>query len=239
MKAKERKSNTLTSVMHDFVTLFFPDYCLGCNDALVKGEQMLCTACIVNLPKTNYHLMESNPIKERLIGRIEVENALAFLKFSKKGSVQHLLHQLKYNNQPEVGVVLGMIYGKHLLEAQVLKEYDFLIPVPLHKKREQKRGYNQSLKFAEGLSLLLTIPINQNVLIRTKQTITQTRKTRAERWENVKSVFALQDTGQVKNKSVALIDDVITTGATIEAIAQKLLDAGCKKLSIICLAEAQ
>jgi ComF family protein len=239
MKANERNSKSLSDVMFDFIALFFPHYCLACSEPLVKGEEMLCTRCILDLPKTNYHFDKTNPIKERLIGRIEVENAIAFLKFNKKGSVQHLLHQLKYNNQPEIGITLGMIYGKELMDAQVLRGYDFLIPVPLHPSKERRRGYNQSTKFAEGLGLLLNIPVEDKLMVRTKATVTQTKKTRVERWENVKSVFELTDTSQIKNKSILLVDDVVTTGATIEALAQKLIDAQCNKISIICLAEAQ
>ncbi len=238
MKAFKHNSKGLYFIVTDFIALFFPRYCMGCADTLMKGEEIVCTACILDLPKTNYHLHSTNPIKERLSLRVDIENAFAFLKFNKKGAVQNLLHQLKYNNQPEIGIALGKIYGKDLVDSKKIADYDFLVPVPLHLARERKRGYNQSAKFAEGLSLHFKIPVIQNAFIRTKQTSTQTKKTRVERWENVKAAFQISEPAQVKDKSIILVDDVITTGATIEALCQRLIEAGCQRITIICLAEA-
>ncbi len=239
MKANRRNSKNLKNILRDFVSLFFPQYCLGCSDILVKGEEIICTRCIIELPKTNYHQNDTNPIAERLRGRLPIEFACAFLKFRKRGNVQHLLHQLKYNNHPEVGVALGRVYGNELKELELIKSYDLLIPVPLHKTRRNSRGYNQSSKFAEGLSNAIAIPFDDGICTRNIKTTTQTKKSRIERWENVKEVFAINDHEMVKDKSIILVDDVITTGATIEALGIKLIEAGCKKISVICLAEAQ
>ncbi|PZR40961.1 MAG: competence protein, partial [Azospira oryzae] len=123
---------------------------------MVKGEDTLCTKCILELPKTNYHHAITNPIKEKLFGRIPLDHALAFLKFRKTGIVQHLLHELKYNNHPEIGVKLGKLYGRELKEHQI-DQFDLIVPVPLHHSRKRKRGYNQSAKFAEGLSQSLDV----------------------------------------------------------------------------------
>lgn len=200
---------------------------------------MLCTHCLAELPKTNYHLQQTNPIQDRLFGRLAVKHAWAFLKFRKSGIVQHLLHQLKYNNHPEVGVRMGMLFGKELCDHGLEKEFDLIVPVPLHNSRKRKRGYNQSAKFAEGLSISLQVPWDESISIRKRSTATQTRKSKLDRWENVKDVFDVDTSEKILNKRILLVDDVITTGATLEACGQHLLKNNCAELSIACIAEAQ
>lgn len=242
MSSIQVKSNPIhkgIELWGDFVSLFFPNYCLGCTNTLVKGEDILCTNCILELPKTHYHQAIDNPIRQRLEGRIHLSYAIAFLKFRKTGMVQHLLHQLKYNNHPEVGVRLGKLYGKELLESGYKNAFDLIIPVPLHKSRQRKRGYNQSAKFAEGLADSLQIPWDEQCVERTVKTKTQTRKNKIERWENVKEVFRITNPERVRQKKILLVDDVITTGATLEACGRHLLEHGCAELSFACLAEAQ
>jgi ComF family protein len=194
---------------------------------------------LAELPRTNYHLQQTNPIQDRLFGRLTVKHAWAFLKFRKSGIVQHLLHQLKYNNHPEVGVRMGMLFGKELRDQGLEKEFDLIVPVPLHNSRKRKRGYNQSAKFAEGLSLSLVVPWDESISIRKRSTATQTRKSKLERWENVKDVFDVDIAEKILNKRILLVDDVITTGATLEACGQHLLKNNCAELSIACIAEAQ
>jgi ComF family protein len=227
------------TILEDFISLFFPNYCLACRRTLVKGEETLCTACLVELPKTNYHRLQENQIKNRLMGRLPLKHGLAFLKFRKTGIVQHLLHELKYNNHPEVGVKLGQAYGMELCGSGLEKEFDLIIPVPLHKSRRRQRGYNQSSKFAEGLSLAMGVSWDESISVRTRATVTQTHKSKSERWENVKDVFSVDAAGLIGGKRVLLVDDVITTGATLEACGQHLLKSGCRELSIACIAEAQ
>ncbi len=183
--------------------------------------------------------MEDNPIKTKLIGRLSLKYAWAFLKFRKTGIVQHLLHQLKYNNQPEVAIKIGRIYGQELVQSGFQNEFDVIVPVPLHGSRQKKRGYNQSSKFAQGLSEALTIPWDESISIRTTTTTTQTKKSKQARWENVKSVFDIRESENIRGQRILLVDDVITTGATMEACGQHLLDHYCKELSIACIAEAQ
>jgi ComF family protein len=223
----------------DFISLFFPSYCFGCNQSLVKGEDTLCTQCLLELPKTNYHLLEDNPIKTKLTGRLPLKHAWAFLKFRKTGIVQHLLHQLKYNNQPEVAVKLGRNYGIELAQGGYQNDFDMIVPVPLHSSRQKKRGYNQSSKFAEGLSYTMGIPWDESISIRTTTTATQTKKSKQERWENVSSVFDIRESEKIRDLRILLVDDVITTGATMEACGQHLVENGCSELSIACIAEAQ
>src|SRR5688572_24590769 len=175
-------------LLRDFVSLVYPNYCLACEDALVKGERLICTGCILQMPQTNYHLDDFNPLKTRLSTRIEIRYAMALFKFSKSGRVQSVLHALKYKNQPELGVLLGALYGDRLA-AHYANAFDLIIPVPLHQSRKRKRGYNQSATFAEGLSQTLKIPFSDALLIRNIKTETQTRKTKLNRWQNVSEVF--------------------------------------------------
>ena len=220
----------------DFISLFFPNFCFGCNQSLVKGEDILCTRCLLDLPKANYHLQSDNPIKTRLAGRLPIKHVCAFLKFRKTGIVQHLLHQLKYNNHPEVGVKLGAYYGKELVETGFKNEFDLIIPVPLHPSRQRKRGYNQSAKFAEGLSQSLNIPWNEEISVRRSITSTQTKKTKRERWENVKEVFDINGSEKINNQRILLVDDVITTGSTLISCAEALLKIPRTEIFIAALA---
>jgi ComF family protein len=227
------------NLLSDFAALFFPRCCAACSRALVGGETILCTHCVVDLPKTDYHHSNDNPVEQKFAGRLPIQRGAAFLKFRKGGMVQHLLHQLKYSNQPEVGVVLGKLYGRELLQAGWTDQLDFIIPVPLHASRKRKRGYNQSSKLAEGLSCSLQIPWDESISLRALKTVTQTTKSKSERWENVKDVFTTSGKANVTGKRILLVDDVITTGATLEACGRHLIDEGCAELSIACLAEAQ
>lgn len=226
------------SILTDFVSLFFPRYCLSCSTSLVGGEETLCTRCIINLPKTNYPLND-NPIKDRLAGRLPLTYAVAFLKLKKGGVVQKMLHQLKYNYHPEIGVKLGKVFGHELRQSELSQAFDLIVPVPLHETRKRKRGYNQSAKFAEGLGYALDLPWDESIAIRTKSTKTQTNKSKLERWENVKEVFSITKANAVEGKRILLVDDVITTGSTLEACGTHFLRNGCDQLSVACLAEAQ
>ncbi len=229
----------LLNIGKDFISLFFPNYCYGCKRALVKGEDTLCTICLIDLPKTNYHLVIDNPIKSRLTGRLPIDHAIAYLKFRKSGIVQHLLHELKYNNHPEIGVKLGSTYGNELAQAGFQKEFDVIVPIPLHPIRLRKRGYNQSAKFAEGLSHGLGIPWAESISVRKITTSTQTKKSKQERWENVEGAFGIQSAEMIVGQRILLVDDVVTTGATLEACGQHLIKNQCRSLSIACIAEAQ
>lgn len=232
-----RRLSFFTTYLIDFLHLFYPRYCLGCSDSLVKGEEIICTRCMLQMPQTDYHLEKENPLRIRLEGRIKIGYGMALFKFSKDGSVQHLMHQFKYNHHPEIGIMLGKLYGCKMKEIDLSDPFDLIIPVPLHPSRKRKRGYNQSEKFGEGLSVILEIPCTE-ALVRNAKTLTQTRKTKLNRWQNVSNVFSLRQGIDVSNKHVLLVDDVITTGATLEACAVVLEKCGCRLVSIACLAEA-
>ncbi|MFZ1807175.1 MAG: ComF family protein [Cyclobacteriaceae bacterium] len=226
------------NLLKDFVSLFFPRYCFACSNSLVGGEETLCTRCIVHLPKTHYDIGD-NPIKDRLAGRLPIVYGVAFLKLKKGGVVQKMLHQLKYQHHPEIGIKLGKVFGHELIQNGFSGAFDLIIPVPLHPSRIRKRGYNQSAKFAEGLGYVLNIPWDESISVRKTSTKTQTNKSKLERWENVKDVFAIAQAERISGKRILLVDDVITTGATLEACGMHLLKSGCAQLSVACIAEAQ
>ena len=229
------------SFLEDFVSLIFPNYCLTCKEALVKGEKLLCTGCVFELPKTNLHLKKQNKLTKRFLSTLNAEYAFAYLQYSKAGKVQKLLHSLKYENYPELGTLIGRWYGAELKEAGLADNFDLVIPVPLHKARKKRRGYNQSDYFAEGLSESMGIACRTDLLKRADRSESQTRKTRMERWQNVESIFAIASNQEhdIENKRILLVDDVITTGATLEACAKPILEAGCSRISIAAIATAQ
>lgn len=220
--------------LHDIASLVYPRTCSGCQENLFKHEQHICNQCYVSLPKTNYHLLKENPVQKIFYGRADVALAGSFLFFEKKGNVQKMLHALKYRGKPEVATILGNWYAQDIKEHY--KDYDYIIPVPLHKKRLQKRGYNQSEYFANGLSQHLNIPVLTDVLIKTKFTETQTYKTREERVENTLTSFQVKNPEIISEKKVLLVDDVITTGATTEACIIQLQKSAKTKVSVASIA---
>lgn len=224
--------------LQDFISLFYPNNCVACQNALFRNEHTICTSCLFHLPKTEYHYEKDNPISRIFWGRTEIEIAASYCFFVKAGKVQHLIHQLKYKGKKEIGILIGEIYGKELLKSEYFQNVDVIIPVPLHPKKEKKRGYNQSEMFGIGLSSSMQIPLDKTTLIRTYASETQTKKSRFKRWENVKEIFDLQNADLLENKHILLIDDVITTGATIEACANMLRKIKNVKISIVSIAAA-
>lgn len=176
---------------------------------------------------------------QKFYGRIKVEYALAYLHFHKEGITQQVLHNFKYRNQPEVGQKMGEWFGVHLLDSGITDTWDIILPIPLHKSKEKLRGYNQSNYFAEGLSNSLDISCSFDIIIRNRKSETQTHKSKQERWENVEGIFDIKNPQAIEGKHVLLIDDVVTTGATLESCGHTLLSAGANKLSFATLAIAQ
>ncbi len=225
-------------MLKDFISLIFPKICVSCGKSLFKNEHSICTYCAYHLPKTNYHLDNENPVAKIFWGRANIFSAAAFYNFNKGGQVQHLIHQLKYKGRPEVGVAVGKLYGYELMQSDYFNTVTTIIPVPLHPKKQKKRGYNQSDCFAEGLSKSMNVEADFKTLYRESDSETQTRKSRFNRWQNVETIFQLRDLTTLQGKHVLLVDDVITTGATFEACAQTLLQVPDIKISIAAIAYA-
>ena len=215
-------------MFNDFFNLIFPRLCAACNNALLKNEKIICNSCQVSLPKTNFHLEKENQLSKIFWGRSEVEMIAAYYHFTKKSKVQNLLHQLKYSNNKKVGEAIGQLYGYDLKDAGLFSEIEVIIPVPLHPKKLKKRGYNQSEWFANGLSKSLKLDVNTVSLFRKIDSQTQTKKSRYNRWENVGEIFGIKEEELIKNKSILLVDDVVTTGATLEGCVKALQVYDCK-----------
>lgn len=223
----------------DLVGLLFPELCNACGNNLNHGEKEICIECLLDLPYTDYHLHAENRVAKQFWGRLPCNAATAMLYFKKGTKVQHLIHNLKYNAKIEVGTTLGRLLGERLAQSELFKSIDLIVPVPLHSKKLKSRGYNQSEYIAKGLAEVLNLPVSTLNLIRDKATATQTRKTRYFRFENMQTVFNVINPEQIENLHVLLVDDVITTGATLEACGNALLNCGIKKLSIATVAFAE
>ena len=217
--------------------LFWPNVCACCSKGLVRGEQFVCSHCMHELPTTHFHKEQDNPVAQMFFGRVMVEHATAGYYFRKGNSIQNLMHQIKYKGQKEMGAMLGKETGKSLCNTR-FAESDLLVPVPLHPQKLRKRGYNQSEWIARGIADALGKPVDVQTLIRRIFTTSQTRKKRYDRWENVDSGFGLTNPEAFAGRHILLIDDVITTGATLEACMHAVLMAPDTKVSVATLAFA-
>lgn len=212
--------------LHDWLdsilNLFYPRVCAACGNSLLKDEETVCLKCRYTLPRTGYELNPDNPLAKGFYGRVRFHAVTACFFFAKTGKVQNLIHQLKYKGNKEAGIFLGQQIGESIKEAPLFQGIDYLIPVPLHPKREKKRGYNQSLMIAQGINEVTGIPVGDQFLVRAVYTETQTKKSAEERFKNVKDIFELYQAEKLEGKHILLIDDVLTTGATLESCAHKL-----------------
>ncbi|MEM9051718.1 MAG: ComF family protein [Bacteroidota bacterium] len=223
--------------LNDLVKLFFPDTCMSCSQPLNAGEHSICIDCLIKLPRTNFHRLQRNPVSDKFRGRLRIADASAFLYFSRGNSARSLIHQLKYNGRQDIGIRLGALYAKDLINDGYNRP-DIIIPLPLHPSKQKVRGYNQCTSIAEGLNRYFQIEIGHNTIKRVSNNSTQTRKGRFERWENVERIFQVAEPSKVIGKHVMLIDDVITTGSTLEACGRRIVEAGASRLSILTLATA-
>jgi ComF family protein len=230
--------NYTNSYFDSFLHLLYPSACAGCGNDAIRSGQVLCFDCVEQLPFTGFHRFRDNPVSKIFTGRLHLHFATSFLYFTKESMMQRLLHGLKYKGRKEIGTYLGKMMGLTLSNNEYLGRVQGLIPLPLFKAREQKRGYNQAEVICRGMAEEMKVPVLTNFIRRKSNTLSQTKKNRAERWENMKSGFTIVDHTQVLNKHFLLVDDVITTGATLEACGSELLKAPGAKLSIASLAYA-
>jgi len=218
--------------------LFYPKACVICRLALIKQERQICAYCLRKLPKTRWLNPQENPVFNVFRGRVPIGHSGAFLVFRSGGITRKLLHEIKYRDNCDLALWMGEMYADELLQTS-RPQVDFIIPVPLHRRKQKQRGYNQSEAFAEGLGSKLSVPVCTEFLQRRAFTQTQTRKSRWERWRNVADVFVVSHPEELKNKIIMLVDDVVTTGATMEACVRVLLNAGAQRVDVHTIAYAK
>jgi ComF family protein len=222
---------------HAFFHLLYPHNCIGCGSDVISDENFLCLRCIDDLPYTHYELHPGNPVEKKFWGRIPITAAMSEFYFSKKSLVQNFIHELKYNGNKDVAHYFGNLMGKSLSESNRFS-IDAIVPLPLFEKKEKMRGYNQAEILCNGISEILHKPVIRKNVIRKVHTDTQTKKHRTERWKNVEKTFQVLNESLLEEKSILLVDDVITTGATIEACGTEILKIKNVKLHIASLAVA-
>lgn len=224
----------IRSLLH----LLYPHVCENCGQDLTRTEEVLCVSCMRRMPATSFQLTANNPVEQVFWGRVPVQHAMAGYYFARDTCLQQLIHQFKYNRRKDIAVYLGRQLGLQLKQSNWWQKISLVVPVPLNKTKQRHRGYNQATMLANGIAEILDRKVLEDGLTRRARATTQTHKTRLERWKNVSEVFQLNNPAKVKNNHVLLVDDVLTTGATLEACAHALLSAEEVELSICSLAHA-
>jgi ComF family protein len=222
----------------DFISLLFPRLCYGCGNHLMRNEILICTECYVVIPRTGYHKEKDNPVARLFWGRCMIEKAAAFSFYNKGSRIRILIHNLKYKGIKEIGFELGRIYGLSLGSSGFTSDIDLILPVPLHASKKRIRGFNQSELISKGISDVTGLPVDISSLSRTTVSETQTRRSRYDRWVNVEGIFCVSVPDGLRGKHILLVDDVITTGSTIESCANELLKIDGVKVSVVALAYA-
>ncbi|SFK85855.1 comF family protein [Porphyromonadaceae bacterium KH3CP3RA] len=223
--------------LHQLIYLFYPNVCVVCGSELLPGEEGACLQCLYKLPKTHNFREPDNDAEKLMAGRIPFERIASYCVYTKGGTLSPLIHHLKYRHKEGIGLLLGRMFGKDLMGSEFLNSVDLIVPVPLHPKREKMRGYNQAEIIARGLSEAIGLPVSKGNLIRVVYNPTQTKRTKTQRWENVKDIFKVADPLLFEQKHLLLVDDVITTGSTLEACGMALQACKDVKISIATLGE--
>ena len=229
---------SLKEIKESILHIVFPHICDGCGSDLLNIESRLCIRCLASLPETNFEHHAGNPVEKLFWGRIPIINSTAQFYFTKESLMQHLMHQFKYKANKELGLQLGRLMGNAIKSSTRFNYIDALVPLPLFPSKEKKRGYNQATILCDGIAEILDLPVLTNVITRPQHTETQTKKGRIERWQNIEGKFQLVNPQAIQNKHLLLVDDVVTTGATLEACGNELLAAENVKLSIATLCVA-
>lgn len=227
--------NWLYELWDDFISLLFPRLCCACGDHLLRNENIICTGCYVSIPRTNYHLIADNPVAQLFWGRCPIEKAAAFSYYSKGSRIRTLIHKLKYKGIKDIGYELGRMYATSLRSSGFTDGIDRIIPVPLHPSKKRSRGFNQSEYISAGISDVTGLPVDTVSLIRIASSGTQTNRSRYERWTNVEGIFQVSDPEAISGRHILLVDDVITTGSTIEACVNALLKIEGVKVSVAAI----
>ena len=226
----------IKTLLANFASLVYPELCIICGEPLIENEKFFCYACFLKLPKTNYHLIPENQAIERFAGKVSLIKASSFFYYSKGGIAQKLIAEIKYKGNSNLGEWIGTYIAKDMISSDFFQGIDYLVPVPLHRSKEKKRGFNQAEIIAKGIAQITKIPLNKSNVFREKSNTSQTRKGVFDRWKNTQNLFQAKDYELFKEKHILIIDDVLTTGSTIEALAQSLLKSPEVKISILTLA---
>jgi ComF family protein len=219
--------------------LFYPNVCVACGGELIPGEESVCLRCLYKLPKTRNFREPDNRLEQQMAGRLPFERIASYCVYTKGGALPPLLYALKYGGDKRIGLLLGRMFGKDLLGSEFLRSVQLIVPVPLHPKKRRQRGYNQSEIIAKGLSEITGIPLSTDNLLRAIHNPTQTKRDKTQRWENVKDIFTVASPPAFERKHLLLVDDVITTGATLEACGTALRACKDVKISIAAIGEAR
>jgi ComF family protein len=230
--------NYLYDLWDDFISLLFPRLCYACGNYLLRNENLICTGCYVSIPRTNYHLQPENPVEKLFWGRCRVEKAAAFSFYTKGSRIRNMIHNMKYSGIKEIGYELGRIYAISLKSSGFMDDVDTIIPVPLHPAKKRSRGFNQSELISAGISDVTGVSVNNESLIRVIKSVTQTKRSRYDRWTNVEGIFRVAEADAIRKKHILLVDDVITTGSTIESCVNELLKIEDVRVSVIALGYA-
>lgn len=222
--------------LKDFISLVYPNVCSCCDKVLNGYENCICMLCKYQLPRTQFHQNLDNPVNKLFWGRARINYATSCFHYQKGGKVQKLIHQLKYKGKKEIGEDIGRFHGRELINSPYFKEVEVILPVPLHPIREKQRGYNQSLFFAKGIAENMDKTYLPGILQRNSNTNTQTKKSRYDRWKNMNGIFGISSISKLIGKHILLVDDVVTTGATLEACAKEVLKIPDTRVSITTIA---
>ncbi len=223
-------------LLNDFMSLIYPRTCIHCHETLLHNENYLCTVCRLNLPVTDDHVNKENDLFKKFAFEPKIKSASSFLYLISEGVTQKLLYQLKYRGSKEIGEYLGRLYAKKL--GDEIATIDLIVPVPIHNTKLRKRGYNQSTYLAKGLAEVLDIELKENLVQRIVKTTSQTKKSKVARWQNVMNIYSQVQDG-VKGKNVLIVDDVITTGATVGMLCERFAEAGVNSIHLMCLARGK
>lgn len=227
-------ASTIGEYLEDFVDLIFPRVCLGCNTILLHQEEHVCMKCRLSLPKTNYHGYQDNPLYQKFVYEAKVSRVTAYLHFYKGGIAQKIIHELKYRSNPEPAEILSRLFARDLVKAEW--KPDLILPIPIHQSKLKVRGYNQSEKIALVMADEFKVPVITQAIIRRVKTTSQTRKSKVERWINIESVYEVISADHINNRSILIVDDVLTTGATIGELVDLLVKSGAREIMIATLA---
>lgn len=226
------------TLLTDFIALLYPEICIGCGETLLKRDKMICFRCSIEMPITHFEKHKDNPVERLFWFKTTIDEAMAGYFFTKKSRIQKMIHSFKYKGNEDAAVFLGEQLGEMLKESGRFRTINQIIPVPLHPKKLHARGYNQAEKIADGIANVLNIEVNIESLVRVEHNETQTNKGIFNRWKNVKTIFSVGDAEKIKNQHVLIVDDVITSGSTIESCANQILSVEGAKVSLASLAIA-